>query len=237
MTPSRWLRLALLGALLVTLFWLSSLGELAGWIEPTRTEALLARLGAAAPLGFVALMALSVVVSPIPSLPLDLAAGATFGPWLGTLYAALGATSGAVIAFSASRLLGRALIERWLRGHIQFCRECSDKLLFRVVLISRLLPFLSFDLVSYGAGLTRMSLWSFTLATALGTLPLTYLYVTLGARFRIGGVPQVVLGVLMVALFLLLPHWIERHNLLGLRRFFSAHLEAEEVARGAAAGE
>ncbi len=57
-------------------------------------------------------MATAVVVSPIPSLPLDIAAGSFFGPLLGTLYAATGALAGAVLSFLIARLLGR-WIERY----------------------------------------------------------------------------------------------------------------------------
>ena len=72
-------------------------------------------------------MALAIVVTPIPSLPLDIAAGAFFGPLLGTLYSALGALGGSAISFLIARLLGRDLVQRLLRGHINFCAHCSAK--------------------------------------------------------------------------------------------------------------
>ncbi len=65
--------------------------ELAALVSPARVEAWLIRAGPAAPLLLMGLMATAVVVSPIPSFPLDLAAGAFFGPVLGTLYSAAGA--------------------------------------------------------------------------------------------------------------------------------------------------
>ncbi len=82
------------------------------YVNPARIQDLLGASGALAPFTLVMLMATAVVVSPIPSLPLDIAAGAYFGPWLGTLYAATGALIGAVASFAIARWLGRDLIER-----------------------------------------------------------------------------------------------------------------------------
>ena len=88
------------------------------------------------------------------------------------------------------------------------------------MLISRLIPFVSFDLVSYGAGLTAMSLWKFALATFVGMLPLTFLYVSTGSSV-LGNRPLTIVGgMLMVMLFFLLPRWIERHDPFSLRRHF-----------------
>jgi uncharacterized membrane protein YdjX (TVP38/TMEM64 family) len=182
-----------------------------GWVEGAGT------LG---PLLFMASMALAVVVSPIPSLPLDILAGQLFGPILGTLYAAIGALLGAVISFLIARLLGRELIARFLGGHINFCRYCSDRLLTKLVLVSRLIPFVSFDVVSYGAGLTAMSVGRFSAATFVGVLPLTFVYVSYGSVLLDNRVLAWVGGSLMVILFFLVPRWIERNNLLGLRRYF-----------------
>jgi len=148
---SAWIKLALAALGVAALVWSAQRYDLAQVLDPERIRELLASAGPAAPLALIGLMATAVVISPVPSLPLDIAAGAFFGPLLGTLYAAIGATLGAVISFGIARLLGRQLIERFLGGHISFCTECSDHLLTRIVLGSRLIPFLSFDLISYGA--------------------------------------------------------------------------------------
>jgi uncharacterized membrane protein YdjX (TVP38/TMEM64 family) len=180
------------------------------WLETT---------GALAPLVYMAVMAL-VVATPLPSLPLNFAAGAFFGPLLGTLYSVTGATCGALISFTIVRFLGREFIERFLKGHIHFCTPCSDRLLAKIVFFARLIPVFSFDLISYGAGLTKMSMRSFTIANFLGMLPLTFVYNYAGTVFAVGNVLSIVLGAVMVALFFLLPGWIERRNLFSLRRFF-----------------
>jgi uncharacterized membrane protein YdjX (TVP38/TMEM64 family) len=198
-------------------------------LDPERLEAWLRAQGILGPFLFMGLLAVAVVVSPIPSIPLDIAGGLAFGPWLGTLYAATGALVGSVVSFGIARFLGRELIERFLSGHINFCAQCSDKLLAKAIFISRLIPGVSFDVVSYGAGLTKISLRKFSVATFVGMLPLTLLYVSSGAILAIGQRFTLVLGAIMVALFFLLPRWIERRNLFGLREAFEHPEESEGV--------
>ncbi len=198
-------------------------------LDPERLQAWLRAQGTLGPFLFIALLALAVVVSPIPSIPLDIAGGIAFGPWLGTLYAATGALVGSVVSFGIARYLGRELIERFLSGHINFCGQCSDKLLTKAIFTSRLIPGVSFDVVSYGAGLTKISLRKFSVATFVGMLPLTFLYVSSGAILVIGQGFTLTLGAIMVAFFFLLPPWIERKNLFGLREAFE-HVDESEGA-------
>ncbi len=203
------------GVVYSTLRW-----DLPGLLHPVAIGELLESAGPLAPLALIGMIALAVVVSPIPTLPMDVAAGAIFGPWLGTFYAAVGGLIGAAVSFGIARALGRELVERIAGGHISFCRECSDKLLTRVVFASRLIPGVSFDVISYGAGLTKMSLRRFVLATFFGMLPLTFLYTSSGPLLVGRGWLALLLGALAVAVFLLLPRWIERNDLFGLRDVF-----------------
>jgi uncharacterized membrane protein YdjX (TVP38/TMEM64 family) len=176
------------------------------------------------------MMASAVVVSPIPSLPLNVAAGAFFGPLAGTAYSLAGALLGALASFSIARYLGRGFIERFLSGHVNLCSRCSDRILTKIVFLSRLIPVVSFDVVSYGAGLTMMSLRKFALATLLGMVPLTALYNYAGSVLVFGGVTTVSVGLAMVALFFVLPWWLERKKML---TFLShPHVSMEEVGSG-----
>ena len=183
--------------------------DLASFFKPDNIKKWLNDAGSLAPLFYIGIMMVAVVISPIPSLPLDIAAGAFFGPFLGTVYSVIGASAGAVISFLIARLLGRELVERFLGGHINFCSRCSDKLLTKIVFFSRLLPFISFDVISYGAGLTKMSLKKFIMATNLGMIPLTFVYNYSGSIMRFGKGLTFFLGVFMVLLFFLIPKWLE----------------------------
>lgn len=194
--------------------------DLASQLDPARITHWLAGRGDFAPIAYMALMA-ATVATPLPSLPLNFAAGAYFGPWLGTLYSATGALGGALISFGLARLFGRRFIERFLRGHINFCASCSDRLLTLVIFLTRLVPVVSFDLVSYGAGLTKVAPLRHSLATFLGMLPLTFLYNFYGAIITVSPAVAIGLGVVMVLLFFLVPLWIERHGPDALRGLFS----------------
>jgi uncharacterized membrane protein YdjX (TVP38/TMEM64 family) len=81
-------------------------------------------------------------------------------------------------------------------------------------------PFVSFDIVSYGAGLTKMSLKVFIIATFLGMLPLTFVYNTFGSVLVVGSWLALILGLFMVVLFFLFPLLIEKRDLFSLRKLF-----------------
>jgi uncharacterized membrane protein YdjX (TVP38/TMEM64 family) len=202
-------------------------GDVLPSLHPDRIRAFLGNAGRLAPILYMGMMALAVIISPIPSVPLDIAAGAFFGPLWGTVYSAVGALGGAVASFLFARFLGRAIVERFLGGHIHFCRTCSDRLLAKIVFFSRLLPFVSFDIISYGAGLTQMSLKAFAGATFLGMLPLTFAYNYFGSFLVVGEKVTVVLGIAAVGFLIVFPMLIERYNLFSLRRFFQHPSEEE----------
>ena len=183
--------------------------DAAAYFKPDRISIWLESAGNLAPLLYMAVMASAVVISPIPSLPLDIAAGAFFGPLMGTVYSVAGALIGAVISFMIARLLGRELIERYLSGHVNFCDRCSDRILTKIVFLSRLLPVVSFDVISYGAGLTKMSLKKFSMASLFGMIPLTFLYNYSGSVLVFGRGMVFFLGIVMVALFFIMPRWLE----------------------------
>ncbi|MEN8264852.1 MAG: TVP38/TMEM64 family protein [Nitrospirota bacterium] len=183
--------------------------DIASFFKPEQIKIWLADSGGFAPILYMLIMCMAVVISPIPSLPLDIAAGAFFGPVLGTLYSVAGALGGAVISFMIARFLGRDLVEKYIGGHVNFCVSCSDRILTRIVFLSRLLPVVSFDVISYGAGLTNMSLKKFSAATFLGMIPLTFLYNYSGSVFVFESGLSFVLGILMVVLFFVVPKWLE----------------------------
>ncbi len=200
--------LALLAGTYMAASWLN-LGE---FLNPEQLAAHLHAAGPFGPILFMLLMAMAVVISPIPSLPLDLAAGATFGVTLGTLYAVIGAEIGAVLSFLIGRSLGREALTKLLRIEITFCERCSDRHLAIFVFLSRLLPIFSFDLVSYGAGLTNMSLRAFALATFLGMMLPTYLLTSLGGHLAIGEWPLILMGMGLVGFLFLAPKLMVRYS-------------------------
>ena len=108
------------------------------------------------PLAVIGLMTIAIVFSPLPSAPIALVAGAAYGHGWGTLYILLGAELGALIAFTLARLLGHSVLQHWLGDKMQRGWVGSQNKIMALVFVSRLMPFLSFDLVSYAAGLTSL---------------------------------------------------------------------------------
>jgi len=181
-------------------------------LTPEKLSTLLRDLGMAGPFALMGLMMLAVVVSPIPSLPIDLAAGAAYGPFWGAVFVLIGAELGAIISFLIGRALGRDVLNRWLKQDITFCAQCSDHHLLGLMIVARLVPIFSFDIVSYGAGLTKMSLKAFALATFVGMAPPTFAFTYLGSAVVTVQWPLMLAGGLLVVVFLLLPKWIMKHR-------------------------
>jgi len=202
----------LLSLTIVGLFVVGHVTPLQELLHPEYITSVLYDLGIAGPFALMGLMTLAVVVSPIPSLPLDLAAGAAYGPFWGAVYVLVGAELGAIISFLIGRALGRDVLSRWLKRDITFCERCSDHHLVGLMIVARLVPLFSFDVVSCGAGLTNMSLKAFAVATFLGMIPPTFALTYLGSAVVSVQWPLILSGVLLVAVFLLLPKWMMNHR-------------------------
>lgn len=173
------------------------------WIE---------RAGPWGPVLIVFLMTVSIVASPIPSAPVALVSGAAYGHLAGTIYVAIGSEMGALSAFIIARYLGRDYVERWLGDKATYGLLGSQNLLTLTVFGSRLLPFISFDAMSYAAGLSRLHLWRFLVATLAGILPASFLLAHFGAQamsgsFGVGEWIALGLGLLVAAPMILAVIW------------------------------
>ena len=159
-----------------------------------------ARLGIVGPLAIVGLIALAIVFSPLPSAPIALAAGAAYGHIWGTVYVALGAEIGALAAFAIARLVGYEVLRKWFGDRLSLGPLGSQNTLMGIVFVSRLLPFISFDLVSYAAGLTPLKAWRFAVATLAGIIPASFLLAHFGGEFASADARRITLAVLALGL-------------------------------------
>jgi len=169
------------------------------------------------PLVYMVTMAIAIVISPIPSMPLAAAAGVVWGPVVATIYSVIGAEVGAILAFLIARSLGKGFVEKHFKRQIKICYRCSESYLFWIVLISRLFPFFHFDIISYGSGLTNMRLKSFAIATFFGMIPMTFLFAYLGNSLVFGKTIVVIASLVVIAGFFVVPLIIEKYNFLGLK--------------------
>jgi uncharacterized membrane protein YdjX (TVP38/TMEM64 family) len=138
--------------------------------------------GVAAPLMSVLLMITQAIVAPIPAFLITAANGMVFGSFLGALISWIGALMGALTSFYIARLFKKVALRKIVRNQkaAEFIIHAGEKRGFYVILLSRLLPFISFDIISYMAGLSGISPWAFILGTALGMLPATIIYTFIG---------------------------------------------------------
>jgi uncharacterized membrane protein YdjX (TVP38/TMEM64 family) len=200
-----WIKLGLAAVVIGTLCWGLSSVDYERYLSPTVLIDWLRDAGPLAPLLLIGSMVCAVVIPPIPSVPLDLAAGAVFGPFYGALYAVIGAEIGAIGCFLLARVLGRDALSKLLKVETVFCQRCTDHQLMGLVFFARLLPIFSFDVVSYGAGLTKISLKTFALATLFGMAPPTFAFTYLGSSVISVQWPLILAGMIMVTFFLAAP--------------------------------
>lgn len=151
----------------------------------------------AAAVSFV-LMILQSIVAPLPAFILTVANANLFGWWQGAILSWSSAMAGAAICFFIARILGRDIVVK-LNGNkgVKQIEEFFEKYGKLSVLVARLLPFISFDIVSYVAGLTSMSFWGFFIATGIGQLPATIVYSYVGGMLT-GGAKLLVNGLLIM---------------------------------------
>ena len=172
-------------------------------------------LGPLGPAMLIGLMVLAIVASPIPSAPIGLAAGAAYGPFWGAVITITGATAGAIIAFSIARFIAYDAVRQWraVRKPLEWLeRDRSQNWLMGAVFLSRLLPFISFDAVSYAAGLTPLAFWRFAIASIVGVAPISILITFGGDALLVHGSEDIAFwllaaGGITLVPFLLRPIW------------------------------
>ena len=143
-----------------------------------------------------ALMVFSSVLAPLPAFMITLANAAIFGWWQGAILSWSSAMAGAALCFFLARGLGRDVVEKIAgKGALAGVEGYFKKYGTRTILVCRLLPFVSFDAVSYFAGLTPMGFLAFFVATGIGQTPATIVYSYVGGMLT-GGAKLLMIGLL-----------------------------------------
>jgi uncharacterized membrane protein YdjX (TVP38/TMEM64 family) len=171
-------------------------------LTPDSLRAEVLSWGPFAPIAYVGLVALRPFLF-FPSTLLFIAAGLAFGPVFGTLYAAIGGTTAAVVTFGLARVLGREFVQarlpaRWQRLHDA---EWGVGLIFFLNLV----PIVPITAVNYGAGLSRVSLRHYTLAVIGGLTPRVFAYSFFGDALLDVGSPKFVLAIAFLCLLVIVP--------------------------------
>src|SRR5215471_19039521 len=145
------------------------------------------KLGPWGPVIFIGLYVVATVFF-IPGSVLTLGAGALFGVALGSVCVSISATLGATAAFLVGRYLARDAIARKIEKNQTFVtidRAVADEG-WKIVLLTRLSPVFPFTLLNYAFGLTRVKLSHYVLASWIGMIPGTVMYVYLGSLVNVG---------------------------------------------------
>jgi uncharacterized membrane protein YdjX (TVP38/TMEM64 family) len=183
-------------------------------------EALLAYVRehyAASVMAYIGVYIVAIALNVPGAAILTLAGGFLFGTVFAVLYANVGATTGAVLAF----LLSRYLLGEWVQARYQdqlarFNKEI-ERNGTRYLLTLRLIPIFPFFLINFLSGLTTVPLRTFVWTTAVGIIPAAAVYAFAGQQ--IGSIrspgevlsPGVIIAFVLLALFALVPalitHW------------------------------
>ncbi len=178
--------------------------------------------GILAPVLFMLLQALQVIISPIPGEATGFLGGYLFGEWLGLIYSTVGLTLGSVTAFWIGRWLGehyvRNLVSKETWEKLGFIVEAEGAILCFIVY---LIPGLPKDIICYLFGVSPMPLWVFTLVSGLGRVPGTWVLSAQGAQVATGNYLEVIL-ISAVCAAVALPLYYYRHRLVGWLRGRSA---------------
>jgi len=145
------------------------------------------KLGAWGPVIFVGIYVVATVLF-IPGSVLTLGAGAVFGVVLGSVCVSISATLGATAAFLVGRYVARDAIARKIEKNEKFAaidRAVADEG-WKIVFLTRLSPVFPFTLLNYAFGLTRVRLSHYVLASWIGMMPGTVMYVYLGSLVNAG---------------------------------------------------
>lgn len=188
-----------------------------GQVDVNLVRGYILSFGIWAPVISFLLMIFQSVAAPLPAFLITFANASLFGWVKGAILSWSSAMAGAVLCFYIAKFYGREVVEKFTTKYaLENIDQFFDEYGKYAILIARLLPFISFDIVSYAAGLTSIGFWSFFWATGLGQLPATIIYSYVGDML-VGGVQKFVFGLLIlfafsVFVFLLKKIWGKKHN-------------------------
>ncbi|MFT9495117.1 TVP38/TMEM64 family protein [Anaerosolibacter sp.] len=167
-------------------------------VDVEAVKAYILSFGIWAPIISFLLMVFQSIAAPLPAFLITFANAGLFGWVKGAILSWASAMAGAVLCFYIAKFYGRATVEKLTsKFALENIDEFFEKYGKYAILIARLLPFISFDIVSYAAGLTSMSFWAFFWATGIGQLPATIVYSYVGGMLA-GGVKKFVFGLLIL---------------------------------------
>jgi len=143
------------------------------------------------------------IIPPIAAL--SLAAGLVFGKAWGALYLMIGAMLGTSCTFLISRLFGRGIVERLLKGRFKNLDDLLERRGFMTVLFFRVIPIIPYEALNYAGGLSRMPFRDYFFATLIGLIPGVMISAFFGGALgEVKGLKDLLSFKFVIALFALL---------------------------------
>jgi len=172
-------RLVALIVIVIALFVAMQFLPVQQWL--TTFNAWVAHAGVAGIFVFIGVYAVATVLLA-PGSILTIGAGFAFGLWKGFLAVSAGAALGASLAFLVARFIARDKIETIAQRNEKFRKLDSaiGQQGARLIFLLRLSPVIPFNLSNYFYGLTAVKFWPYVLASWIGMMPGTFLYVYIG---------------------------------------------------------
>ena len=174
-------------------------------INQTTISNFIRDLGPWGPASSIGLMVVHSFV-PFPAEFLTFANGMVYGPLWGVVITWIGAMLGAFASFALTKHYGRPFVENKVSpSQLRKIDQWVQHQGIWSLLLSRVIPLISFNLINYGAGLTNVSWWTFTWTTGIGILPITVIMVTMGNNINIlpwwvwGGMLGIIVGAAYLA--------------------------------------
>jgi uncharacterized membrane protein YdjX (TVP38/TMEM64 family) len=172
-------RLIVLAAILAVLFFTMKFLPVQEWLRNFTDW--IGRMGALGILIFIIVYAVATVLLA-PGSILTIGAGFAFGLWKGFLAVSAGSTLGAALAFLVARFIAREKVEAIAQQNHKFRKIDSaiSQQGAKLIFLLRLSPVIPFNLSNYFYGLTSVKFWPYVLASWIGMIPGTFLYVYIG---------------------------------------------------------
>lgn len=202
MTKKNWIKGILLAILIGSLLFINH-NYLN--ISPEGIREWILSFGIFAPIIYVVLYTIRPLIL-FPASILSLAAGLAFGAIWGTIYTIIGATLGAIVSFLVAKKFGKNITNNKTPNvRMRKIQSQMEENGFFYVLLLRLIPLFNFDLISYLAGLSKVKLSHFVLATVVGIIPGTFAYNFLGSSFVGDNKSIIIIAVVVFVLISVLP--------------------------------
>ncbi len=163
------------------------------------------------------------VVRPIVLIPFNIAcavAGMIWGVGFGFFYLQIAINISSTIEFFIARYLARDFISRHLKGKILDLDEKIAKHGFLTVFLIRIIPNVAWDIQNISLGLTKVKFRDYFLASLLGILPGSFLFMFFGSSIipLVFNVRNLVIAFGIVFIFLLVFYLVKHKNKLGAQK-------------------